>query len=150
MNPSLKSILLPLAAGFVLTVAAHAADPAAAAGPNKGKLVGQPPDQAEVLIAADGTLTVTFLDAGQKPIAPGARTVTVFAQLDSGRQPVEMVARDNAFVSAAPLPKPEGYVLVVQTRATAKSKPANSRLTYAMHTCGGCKLPEYACTCTEH
>jgi len=143
-------LLLPLAAGLVLTTAGHAADPAAGAGPNKGKLVGQPPNQAEVLIAADGSLTVTFLDEGNKPAAPGSRTVTVFAQLDAGRQPVEMVARDNAFVSAAPLPKPEGYVLVVQTRASADAKPSNVRLTYAMHTCGGCKLPEYACTCTEH
>ncbi len=148
MNPSLKSYLLALAAGLVVTVAAQAEKPAA--GPNQGKLIGQPPEQAEVLIGADGILTVTFLDADKKPSAPGTRTLAVFAQLDSGRQPVGMEAKGNAFVSTAPLPKPDGYMLVVQTRAGADAKPTNNRLKYAMHMCAGCKLPEYACPCTEH
>lgn len=150
MNPSLKSHLLALAAGLLVATAAQAADQKPQAGPNKGKLVGQPPEQAEVLIAADGVLTITFLDANLKPAAPGTRTLNVFAQLDSGRQPVAMAARENAFVSTSPLPKPEGYMLVVQTRAGADAKPGNSRIKYAMHMCAGCQLPEYACTCTEH
>lgn len=148
MKTSLKSHLLALAAGLVVTAAALAAKPEA--GPNQGKLIGQPPEQAEVLIGADGILTVTFLDADKKPSAPGTRTVSVFAQLDSGRQLVGMAAKGNAFVSSEPLPKPEGYMLVIQTRASAAAKPANDRLKYAMHICAGCKLPEYACPCTEH
>ena len=61
-----------------------------------------------------------------------------------------MAAKENALVSTAPLPKPEGYMLVVQSRVGADAKPTNSRFKYAMHICGGCKLPEYACPCTEH
>lgn len=143
-----STFLIGAIAAGLLTLTAQA-EPAGA-GPNKGKLVGQAPDLAEAVISADGILTVTFLDADNKPAAPGARTVSVFAQLDAGRQPVEMVAKDGAFISASPLPKPEGYILVVQIRASADAKPVNTRIPFAMHICGGCQLPEYACTCTDH
>ena len=150
MSPSLKTHLLALAAGLLVAVTAQAADPKPEVGPNKGKLIGQPPAQAEALISPEGILTITFLDAGLKPSAPGDRSLKVFAQLDAGRQPIEMAAKENALVSTAPLPKPEGYMLVVQSRAGADAKPTNSRFKYAMHICSGCKLPEYACPCTEH
>ena len=139
-----------MAAGLFITVTAQAADQNAEVGPNKGKLIGQVPAQAEALISPDGILTISFLDASLKPIAPGDRSLKVFAQLDSGRQPVEMTTKENAFESTAPLPKPEGYMLVVQSRAGGDAKPTNSRFKYAMHICGGCKLSEYACPCTEH
>ncbi len=145
----MKFTFLLVAMGAGLLTLTVQAEPVGA-GPNKGKLVGQAPDLAEAVISAEGILTVTFLDANKMPAAPGPRTVSVFAQLDAGRQPVEMVAKDGTFVSAAPLPKPEGYLLVVQIRASADAKPVNSRIPFAMHICGGCQLPEYACTCTEH
>jgi hypothetical protein len=138
--------LLALAAGLTVSALAEPLE----SGPNKGKLVGQAPDLAEAVISPESVLTVTFLDADKKPTPPGPRTVSVFAQLDSGRQPVEMVATGEGFVSATPLPKPDGYLLVVQLRANANAKPSNSRVHFAMHVCGGCQLPEYACTCTDH
>lgn len=147
MKSLLKANLLALAASLLVAGAAPAEEAHLEAGPNGGKLVGTPPDQAEVIISDDGILAVTFLNAEKKPVEPGTRTVTVFAQLESGRQPVEMVAKDNAFVSTEPLPEPEGYVVVVQTRASADARPTNTRLNYEMHVCGGCDLKEYACTC---
>ena len=61
-----------------------------------------------------------------------------------------MVGKGNALVSTEALPKPEGYILVVQTRNAPDAKPSNTRAKYEMHVCGGCKLSEYACTCEEH
>jgi len=150
MKSPFGKTLLALAAGLLVAFTAHAEEAKATAGPNKGKLIGTSPDLAEVVIGDDGILSVTFLDSDNKPVAKGSRSAAVFAQLESGRQPVEMVAKDESLVSAAPLPKPDGYIIVVQYRASADAKPTNTRINYAMHNCGGCNLKEYACTCTTH
>lgn len=126
------------------------AQAALVAGPNGGKLVGGPPDQAEVVISEAGFLSVVFLDEQLKPAPAEARLVAVFAQLDQGRQEVAMKREGEQWVSEAPLPLPEGYTLVVQIRAQAEARPVNVRIQYLMHECGGCSLMEYACTCEEH
>ena len=41
----------------------------------------------------------------------------------------------------------DGYNLVVQFKQTADAKPQNFRFKLDLHTCGGCKRAEYACTC---
>lgn len=120
------------------------------AGPNGGRIVGAPPDQAELLISPDGIVTVTFLDAERKPAPPGTRSAAVFAQLDSGKKEIALRPEGDTFVSTEPLPEPEGYTLVVQTRATPEGKPVNTRVTYNVQVCGGCHLAEYACTCEGH
>ena len=142
-------ILLAAITGTILAVApAHAGklEP----GPNGGKLIGTAPDQAELLISPEGIVTITFLDAEKKAAAPGARTATLFAQLESGRKEIELEKKADAFVSKEPLPKPEGYLLVVQTRSAPDAKPNNTRVKYEMHVCGGCNHSEYACTCEDH
>ena len=145
----IASALLAAVTGILLATApAHAEtlEP----GPNGGKLLGTAPDQAELLISPEGIVTITFLDAEKKPAAPGTRTATVFAQLDSGRKEIALESKGNALVSTEALPKPEGYILVVQTRSAPDAKPSNTRAKYEMHVCGGCNLSEYACTCEEH
>ena len=152
MKPSPKPITSALLAAvtglFLAVVPAHAnkLEP----GPNGGKLLGTAPDQAELLINPEGIATITFLDAEKRPTAPGDRTAALFAQLETGRKAVELERKGDAFVSKEPLPKPEGYILVVQTRSAPDAKPTNTRAKYEMHVCGGCKLSEYACTCEEH
>lgn len=152
MKPSLKPLTGALLAA--LTGILFAATPAHAEkfepGPNGGKLVGTAPDQAELLISPEGIVTITFLDAEKKSAAPGDRTATLFAQLESGRKEITLDRKGDAFVSTEALPKPEGYLLVVQTRSAPGTKPANTRVKYDMHVCGGCNRSEYACTCEEH
>lgn len=145
----IASALIAAATGILLATApAHAEklEP----GPNGGRLVGSAPDQAELLISPEGIVTITFLNAEKKPTAPGTRTVAVFAQLDSGSKDIVLENKGDAFVSTEALPKPEGYILVVQTRSAPDAKPTNTRAKYEMHICGGCNLSEYACTCEEH
>lgn len=134
----------------IVFLAANAAAGEIGPGPNGGKLLALEPGRAEVLIAGDGLLTVTFLDAAGRPEPAGGRSVAVFAQPDSGRQQVAMEAKDGSFVSSGPLPQPEGYLLVVQVRGGAGDKPVNHRIKYDTHMCGGCRLAEYACTCADH
>jgi hypothetical protein len=145
----LRSAALALALAFGFTLIPAQAEQLEA-GPNKGKLIGVAPDLAEVLISPEGALTVTFLDADKRPVAPGSRTASVFAQTEGGRQEVALEAKGDLLVSKEPLPKPEGYTLVIQLRSAADAKPSNTRVKYDMHVCGGCKLAEYACICAEH
>lgn len=145
----ITSALIAAATGIVLAIApAHAEK--LVPGPNGGKVVGAAPAQAELLISPEGIVTITFLDADNQPAAPGARTASVFAQLDSGRKEILLESKGDALVSTEALPKPEGYTLVVQTRSAPDAKPTNTRVSYEMHVCGGCQLSEYACTCEEH
>jgi len=135
-----------IVAGMLLFVSAQAK---LVAGPGGGKIVGEAPDRAEVLISDDGVVTVSFLDDQGQAAAIGSRSVSLFALLESGRQEVTLNTDGDKLVSAAPLPQPEGYTLVVQIRATADAKPVNARLQFITHVCGGCSLKEYACTCDE-
>lgn len=155
MNQNLHKLIRPAAFAIAFAIGAALITPTAhaaplEAGPGGGKLVGTAPDLAEVLISPEGSLTITFLDAAKKPVAPGTRTATVTAQTEGGRKEIALEAKGDVLVSKEPLPQPEGYTLVVQTRSAPDAKPVNTRITYDMHVCGGCKLNEYACTCTEH
>lgn len=146
---NITSVLLAALTAIFLVVAPVRADKLEP-GPNGGKLLGVAPDQAELLISPEGMATITFLDAEKKPTAPGDRTVALFAQLESGRKAIELERKGDVFVSKEPLPKPEGYTLVVQTRSAPDAKPINTRVKYEMHVCSGCKYSEYACICEDH
>lgn len=117
------------------------------AGPKGGKLLDNAAPRAEFLIGADNRVTVSFYDAQLKPVPVSGQVVAVTAEPKSGKVTLTMEAKDGAFVSKEALPDGEGYPLVVQVKATADATPQNFRLTYDLHTCGGCKLKEYACTC---
>ena len=119
------------------------------AGPKGGKLLDNAAPRAEFLIGADNRVTVSFYDAQLKPLPASGQVVAVTAEPKSGKVTLTMEAKDGAFVSKETLPAGEGYPLVVQVKATAEATPQNFRLTYDLHTCGGCKLKEYACTCDE-
>lgn len=148
MKTCLKTPAICLALVALLTAPSLAAP--ATAGPNGGKLLGADPDRAELVIDAKGMLTLTFLDKKLKPIPAGPRTVTLIAQLESGRQVIALELKDGIFVSKDPLPQPDGYTLVLQLRPNAEAKPVNFRVPYQMSLCGGCNLREYACTCEHH
>lgn len=142
----MKQIMF-IVAGMLIFATSQAA---LVAGPNGGKIIGEAPDRAEVVIGDDGIVTVTFLDDRGQPAAIGTRSVALFAQLESGRQEVKLNADGDKLISAAPLPQPEGYTLVVQLRASPEGRPVNARLQFNTHVCSGCSLKEYACICEDH
>ncbi|MSU27232.1 MAG: hypothetical protein EXS27_04855 [Pedosphaera sp.] len=117
------------------------------AGPKGGKLLDNTAPRAEFLIEKDNRVTVTFYDAQLKPVPASGQVVAVIAEPKSGKVTLTLEAKDGAFVSKEPLPDGDGYNLVVQVKAAAGATPQNFRITFDLHTCGGCKLKEYACTC---
>ncbi len=116
-------------------------------GPKGGKLLENSAPRAEFLIAADNHAVVTFYDGQLKPVPATGQIVAVIAEPPSGKMALEMENKAGAFVSKQPLPKGDGYNIVVQVKATPEAKPQNFRLTFDLNICGECKLKEYACIC---
>ena len=117
------------------------------AGPKGGRLLENEPPRAEFFIEKDHTVTITFYDKDLKPVAVSAQTVTAIAEAKSGKTKLEFEKKGDALGSKSPLPAGDGYIVVVQVRATPDAKPQNFRIALNMSQCGGCKLAEYACTC---
>jgi hypothetical protein len=135
-----------------LTIAVLAALPVIAeeqAGPRGGRLLSLEGQKAEFFVEPDRTVTVSFYDDALKPTAPAGQVVTATAEAPSGKTKLAFEPKGELFASKTPLPEGDGYNVVLQIRTTAEAKPKNFRITYDMHECGGCKRPEYACTCNH-
>ena len=148
MNTSIK--LLTLAGALcaaLLTV--NAADQKAPEGPKGGRLLEKTEPKAEFFVEKDHTVTITFYDAALKPVAVAAQTVTVIAEAKDGKKTVEFEKKGDVLVSKSKLPAGGGYNVIVQLKASAEARPQNFRFELDLHTCGGCKRAEYACTCHE-
>jgi hypothetical protein len=115
-------------------------------GPNGGRLLETDP-RTEFFIEKDRSVTVRFFSADLKPVAAGAQTVVVLADVKGGKTKVEFEKSGNVLKSKSKLPDGDGYNLVVQIRATAEAKPQNFRFKLDLATCGECQRAEYACTC---
>ena len=119
------------------------------AGKRGGRLLQTENPRPEFFVEKDHTVSVKFYDEKGKVIAPADQKVTVIA---TGKQKkkLELVKKDDALVSAEPLPEGDGYNLVVQVRAKADARPSNFRFLFLNHIClGTCGNPEYACTCDD-
>lgn len=146
MKTSLKLLTLAgvLCAGL-LTL--HAADKKDLAGPKGGRLLEKTEPKAEFFLEKDHNVTITFYDAALKPVPAVAQTVTVIADLKSGKATLEFEKQGDVLVSKTKLPEGDGYNLVVQLKQTTDAKPQNFRFKLDMNNCGGCKRAEYACNC---
>jgi len=140
--------LLTLAAALCASLAltTSAADKKIQAGPKGGRLLEKTEPKAEFFVEKDRTITVTFYDEKNKPVAPTEQTVTLIA-LARERQSVEFEKKENALVSKSKLPEGEPYPVILQFRQSTDAKPQNLRFKLDLSTCGGCKRAEYACAC---
>lgn len=138
----MKTLLLSLFSMSVL-IAAEPAKPAAAARP--GRLLEVSGIRADFLIRADRRATVTIIDAAGKPVPRGEHIVIL--KVDG--KDVALDPEVNGFASKEPLTAKELTPMIIQIRASADAKPANFRLTLDTSLCGGCKRPEYGCTCAH-
>lgn len=148
MNTSIK--LLTLAGALcaaLLTL--NAADQKAPEGPKGGRLLEKTEPKAEFFVEKDHTVTITFYDAALKPVAVAAQTVTVIAEAKDEKKTVEFEKKGDVLVSKSKLPAGGGYNVIVQLKASAEARPQNFRFELDLHTCGGCKRAEYACTYHE-
>ena len=148
MKTSLKFLALAglLCAG-ILTL--NAADKKHIGGPKGGRLLEKTEPKAEFFLEKDHTVTITFYDAGLKPVPAAAQTTTVIADTKDGKTTVEFEKKGDVLVSKTKLPEGDGYNVVVQFKQTANAKPQNFRFKLDTHICGECKRAEYACICDE-
>src|SRR5688572_4063309 len=142
----LLTIVTALCAGL-LTL--HAADKKQLGGPKGGRFLEKTEPKAEFYVEKDHTVTITFYDLAQKPVAVAAQTVTVIAEAKDGKKTVEFEKKGDVLVSKTKLPEGDGYNLVVQFKQGADAKPQNFRFRLETHTCGGCQRAEYTCICDE-
>ena len=118
-------------------------------GPKGGKLLENSAPRAEFFIEKDNRVTVTFYDEKLKPVPVAAQVIAITAEPAAGKVKLELEKKGDVLVSKEPLPKGDGYNIVVQVKANAEAKPQNFRLKYDMSICGKCKRHEYACICDE-
>ena len=142
----MKSLTL-LSALLVAATLCLAAEKKPTPGPKGGKLLENSAPRAEFLIEKDNRVTITFYDDKLKPVPVAAQVIAITAEPASGKVKLELEKKGDVLTSKEPLPKGDGYNLVVQVKANAEAKPQNFRLKYDLHLCGMCKLKEYACTC---
>ncbi len=117
--------------------------------PKGGKLLEKTEPHAEFVVEKDRTVTINFYNDEMKPVAATTQTVTTIADAKDGKAKLEFEKKGDSLVSKTKLPEGDGYNVVVQFKQTAEAKPQNIRFKLEMHTCGECKLAEYACIC-EH
>jgi hypothetical protein len=120
------------------------------AGPKGGRLLESRPLRAEFHVDAGRKVAITFYDDALKPVAPGGQTVSVIAEVGSGRVPLDMEKTSTGFASVGALPEGEPYRVVVQVRAAPDARPQNFRIDLNLEECGECERAEYACTCEGH
>ena len=145
-HKTLIIVVIVLIAGLV---ASSAADKKHLGGPKGGRLLEKTEPRAEFFLEKDRTATITFYDAGLKPVPAAGQTVTVIAETRDGKQRVEFEKKGDVLVSKGKLPEGDDYNVVVQFKQTADVRPQNHRFKLDTHTCGGCNRAEYACICDE-
>lgn len=116
-------------------------------GPKGGRLLENHAPRAEFFVEKDGQVTVTFYDEKLQPVPADQQSVAVIAQTKKGKETLEFERRGPVLVSKQPMPKGDGYTVVVQIRERPDAKPQNFRFKYETHVCGECKRVEYACIC---
>lgn len=132
---------------LVATTLCLAAEKKPTPGPKGGKLLENASPRAEFFIEKDNRVTVTFYDEKLKPVPVAAQVIAITAEPASGKVKLELEKKGDVLVSKEPLPKGDGYNIVVQVKATAEARPQNFRLKFDLHVCGECKRKEYACIC---
>ena len=145
MNMELIVVAGALCAGLLTSIAAEKVE----AGPKGGRILEKTTPKAEFFVEKDKTVSITFYDSEDKPIAPAAQTATVIADAKSGKQTLQFEKKGDALVSKTKLPDGDRYNLVVQLKQSPEARPQNFRFMLDASTCGGCKRAEYACTCHE-
>lgn len=138
-------------AGAGALVAEHKHDHAAMKAPHHGRLmetekIGSM--HVEFLVETDKSVSVYLYDGKLKAIAPSDQTLSLIVQgRDDSKTTVELVKKDDRFVSSAAVTIPDGAKAILTIKAGGKTE--NLRFPLDLSSCGGCKKPEYACDC-EH
>jgi hypothetical protein len=118
--------------------------------PHGGRLIEVGEQQLEFFVTPERMVEVRFLDRDLQTVSQAGATLQVVAQAKSGSQKLDLVLKENVYVSEQALPADEPYNVVLRVKATEGSSYENLRLVYNTVICAGCQLPEYGCTCEGH
>ena len=141
------TLAVALCAGLFTATAADKDEHKHLATPKGGRLLEKTEPRAEFVIEKDRSVTINFYNAAMKPVPAADQTVTVIADVKSGKTTLTFEKKGDALVSKTKLPAGEGYNLIVQFKQTATAKPQNFRFTLDLATCGECTRAEYGCIC---
>jgi hypothetical protein len=143
----MKSLLIQ-----IITALALAATPAFAhqdieVGPNGGRVFELESKTTPHLEVAekDGRFVIHLLDAKDKPMPLGDRTLAIIAGDRS--KPQKLAVEKSGDVFTATIPKGEAFPVVFQLREKESAKPLTARLTYNAKPCAECKKAEWLCAC---
>ena len=143
-------LILAACLGALALHAAEAPKAKPEAGPRGGRLLEKSSPKTEFFLEKDRTVSVAFYSADLKPLPAGEQAVTVIVDNKGKKEKLELAKKGDVLASATAIAAGDEQGVVVQLREKADAKPQNFRFTLAQHECGGCKRPEYACTCDEH
>ena len=115
--------------------------------PNGGRILASVEPNAEFLLTADRKVQITFLDGAGKTVAPAGQVVTVITGERSSPTRLTFTRSGDTLISDGVVPAGEGFATVVQIKTSPGAKTMTEKFNLLLHTCSGCKLQEYACTC---
>jgi hypothetical protein len=144
---TMKHTLLAAIAAFTLGSSFAFAHADIEVGPNGGRVfeLGSETTPHIEVGTKDGKFVIHVLDANNKAVPLGERTLTVTGGDRSN--PEKHVAEKSGDMFTAPIPKGEKIPIVFQVRETPDAKPLTARLNYDATTCEECKKPEWLCAC---
>ena len=114
-------------------------------GPNGGRMLVAFKPHAEFILTADNKIKLTFLDADNKPVASGAKSVRIVVDNNL----VETTAEGVSLVSGV-IDLSNPVTVVVSIKDQAGKKFNSKRFELSKEFCDKCNHPEYACTCHNH
>jgi hypothetical protein len=150
MKHIMKTCLPLLAATLILGTSlftAFAANKDTKVTPKGGLRLDKSKPTAELVVEKDRRVTIHFYNDEMKSVPATGQIVTLIADAKGGKATLEFEKQGDTLVSKTKLPDGEGYNIVVQFKNSPEHKPHNTRFVLDLHVCGGCKRPEYGCTC---
>lgn len=147
----MKTHIATLIAAVAMIVPAFAGDnhPKNESGPNGGRVISTVDPHAEFFVTKDRKVQITFLGKDGKAIEPAAQVVTVTAGERSAPAKLTFVKEGTVLISEQTFPEGNMVPTVVQIKVTPEAKAVVEKFNANMAECPGCKLSEYACTCSH-
>lgn len=117
--------------------------------PNGGRLVTGVEPHAEIFVADDGQVKVTFLDDEGVILEPAKQLVTLVGGNRMHPITLGFEKEGDSFVSVGKLPVDERIPVVLQIQEELGGKTYRERFQLNMASCPTCEYKEYACACHD-
>ncbi len=142
---TLVAIAFCLVAGFSFSHAQdHSHDLKA---PNGGRLVTAIDPHAEIFVAEDGIIKVTFLNDHGDVVSPDTQLVNLVGGSRTDPIVLNFKKEGDSLVSESKIPLDKNIPVVVQIQQSPNTEIHRERFQLNMSSCGSCEYKEYACSC---